>query len=112
VVIDLAAVALVIAIAGVLVAVIVKAQVVVVKVLARTVVVSGLKAAAVIAATVVAAAAVPGVLILVWDHAHALNVRVDLEGAGAALDGMKSETVYRAVSGSVRPVGRDATRTF
>jgi hypothetical protein len=28
-----------------------------------------------------------------WYHAHALNVRVDLEGAVAALDGMKSEAV-------------------
>jgi hypothetical protein len=47
-----------------------------------------------------------------WYHAHALNVRVDLEGPVAALDGMKNEAVYRAVSGSVRPGGRDATRTF
>jgi hypothetical protein len=30
---------------------------------------------------------------MLWDHAHALNVRVDLEGAVAALDGMKSEAV-------------------
>jgi hypothetical protein len=28
---------------------------------------------------------------LLWDHAHALNVRVDLEGAVAVLDGMKNE---------------------
>jgi hypothetical protein len=28
-----------------------------------------------------------------WYHAHALNVRVDLEGPVAALDGMKSEAV-------------------
>jgi hypothetical protein len=28
---------------------------------------------------------------MLWVHAHALNVRVDLEGPIAALDGMKSE---------------------
>jgi hypothetical protein len=28
-----------------------------------------------------------------WLHAHALNVRVDLEGPVAALNGMKSEAV-------------------
>jgi hypothetical protein len=33
---------------------------------------------------------------------------VDLEKAVAVLDGMKSEAIYRAVSGPVRPGGRDA----
>jgi hypothetical protein len=28
---------------------------------------------------------------LLWLHAHALNVRVDFEGPVAALDGIKSE---------------------
>jgi hypothetical protein len=45
-----------------------------------------------------------------WYHAHALNVRVDLGGPVAALNGMKRGCLYRAVSGSVRPDGRDATR--
>jgi hypothetical protein len=49
----------------------------------------------------------------VWDHAHALNVRVDLEG-GRRSTGRNEECgcLYRAVSGPVRPCGRDATRTF
>jgi hypothetical protein len=33
------------------------------------------------------------VLYIVWLHAHALDVRVDLEGPVAALDGMKDEAV-------------------
>jgi hypothetical protein len=38
---------------------------------------------------------------------------VDLEKAAAVLDGMKSEgRLYSAMSGPVRPDGRDATRTF
>jgi hypothetical protein len=38
---------------------------------------------------------------------------VDLEKAAALLDGLKSEgRLYSAMSGPVRPVGRDATRTF
>jgi hypothetical protein len=38
---------------------------------------------------------------------------VDLEKAAPVLDGMKSEgCLYSAMSGPVRPDGRDATRTF
>jgi hypothetical protein len=37
---------------------------------------------------------------------------VDLEKATAVLDGMKRGCLYRAVSGPVRPGGRDATQTF
>jgi hypothetical protein len=29
-------------------------------------------------------------ILIVWNHAHALNVRVDLESSIAALDGMKN----------------------
>jgi hypothetical protein len=38
---------------------------------------------------------------------------VDLEKAATVLGGMKSEgRLYSAMSGPVRPDGRDATRTF
>jgi hypothetical protein len=84
-------------------------------------------------------AALDGMKSYVWLHVHTLNVRVDLERSVAALDGgwrarcgytrteclrwpregqsllwteWRARCLYRAMSGSVRPDGRDVTRAL
>jgi hypothetical protein len=48
----------------------------------------------------------------VWNHAHALNVRVDLERSVAALDGMKSCMWLHAHALNVRVDLERASRCF